>query len=795
MKRLLAVALLVVGLFGPIVGSLRAEITAEQVRQAIDHGVGYLKTQQRNDGAWPVEWPGQPGGVSALCTLALLNSGTEPSDERMQRALNHLRLIEPAMTYVVSLQTMVFARAEPEKDRLLIDRNVRWLEKTQIRQGPRAGAWSYGELGGMGDNSNSQFALLALYEAERAGVPANDRAWNLAKTYWEKCQNVDGSWNYNLAGADASGSMTCAGITSLVIAADRVQASNARVLGDRIECCLPNDSRDSDKIDLGWQWLGQHYSVSHNPGINRYVLYYLYGLERAGRLTARRFIPLTPRPGQADKADWYRQGAEVLVGSQDSLSGFWRGVGHSDDEPLIGTSFALLFLSKGRWPVLFGKVQHTPDGDWNRHRSDVANVTRYIESRWKRDLTWQVANVRMSKVEELLQTPVLYMCGDQSPLPDEPAQRKELAQKLRDYLDRGGFLFAEGYCDGTGFDGGFRELMRQVFPETEYKLQLLSREHPIWYAEEKIDPQQLRPLWGIESGCRTSVVYAPVDPPRPSLSCLWELARPGRGEKFSPTVQAQIDAALSLGLNVAAYATNRELKSKENYFAPPTKRRPGDQTVRGKLYVAKLRHPGGCNTAPRALTNLMDAAERELKELKARPEVREELLDITDESLFDYHLVFMHGRTDFSLTPAEQNCLKQYVERGGMLFADSICASPAFTESFRREMAAIFPDRKLERIPVDDGLFSKRYGGFDLQTVSRRDPATGAPAGTPVEATVRKVPPDLEGIKLGDRWGVVFSPYDVSCAMEKQDSPACHGYIRDDAARIGLNVVLYSLQQ
>ena len=170
-------------------------------------------------------------------------------------------------------------------------------------------------------------------------------------------------------------------------------------------------------------------------------------------------------------------------------------------------------------------------------------------------------------------------------------------------------------------------------------------------------------------------------------------------------------------------------------------------------------------------------------------------MDITDESLFDYPLVFMHGRTAFHLTAAEQQSLKLYVERGGMLFADSICASQAFTESFQREMAEIFPKQKLERITTDDGLLTTRYGGFDLQTVSRRDPSTGGPSGGPIESTVHKVPPDLEGVKLGDRWGVVFSPYDVSCALEKQNSLECHGYVREDAARIGLNVVLYSLQQ
>jgi hypothetical protein len=53
----------------------------------------------------------------------------------------------------------------------------------------------------------------------------------------------------------------------------------------------------------------------------------------------------------------------------------------------------------------------------------------------------------------------------------------------------------------------------------------------------------------------------------------------------------------------------------------------------------------------------------------------------------------------------------------------------------------------------------------------------------------------LEGLKLGDRWSVVFSPLDVSCALERQDSMECAGYVRDDAARIGVNVVLYSLYE
>ena len=55
--------------------------------------------------------------------------------------------------------------------------------------------------------------------------------------------------------------------------------------------------------------------------------------------------------------------------------------------------------------------------------------------------------------------------------------------------------------------------------------------------------------------------------------------------------------------------------------------------------------------------------------------------------------------------------------------------------------------------------------------------------------------PELEGIKVGNGYGVIFSHYDLSCALERHDSLECPGYTREDAARIGINVVLYSLQQ
>ena len=73
-----------------------------------------------------------------------------------------------------------------------------------------------------------------------------------------------------------------------------------------------------------------------------------------------------------------------------------------------------------------------------------------------------------------------------------------------------------------------------------------------------------------------------------------------------------------------------------------------------------------------------------------------------------------------------------------------------------------------------------------------REPAGGD---GPLAARKRTIAPRLEGVRMGDRWAVIFSPYDLSCALEKQNSLECTGYGRDDAEKIALNLLLYSLNQ
>ena len=359
---------------------------------------------------------------------------------------------------------MVFCLAEPQKDLLAIARNAKWLEETQIQEGSRRGSWAYPGLAAGGDNSNSQFALLGLYEAERAGIPVPDRTWQLTLDYWKRRRTRStGGFGYYKAlntarSRPATGSMTCAGISSLVIASGRMAAGDAEANGDRVQCCGNQMGDDSaERIDRALRWLGRAFSVAQNPQQgDQWHYYFLYGVERVGRITARRFI---------GNHDWYREGAAYLCSPNvQQIDGKWQGDRRPEDDPNIATSFALMFLGKGRRPILIAKVEHGPGKDWNHHRDDIANLTNYVEGKWKKEfplgMTWQVVDITKASVADLQQSPVLFINGS-----EVPEISDQEGKNLREYIDRGGFIFAEACCQNSqGFDRGFRALMKKIFP-------------------------------------------------------------------------------------------------------------------------------------------------------------------------------------------------------------------------------------------------------------------------------------------------------------------------------------------
>ena len=768
----LVVALLTIVLTA---SNLSAQITDDRVLESMQAGVKFILSKQEKNGSWPdYDYSSYPTGVTSLCTLALLNAGMEPDDRPIANALNYIRKqTRLERTYTVALQTIVLCTASPKVDGLQIRQNVAWLQAAQITtDGKSKGAWGYSKGGDRGDPSNAQFALLALYEADRAGVAVKDSTWRLAVEYWKRIQNDNGSFKYGFE-HPATGSMTCAGIGSLIISSGQVSELDASVVDGEVQCCGGEGTID-DSIERAFDWLGKSFSVSRNPAsaqveglTGRYHYYYLYALERVGRLAGRRFI---------GGHDWYREGAELLLASQDSLSGFWNG-----ENQLTATAFSVLFLSKGRRPVLISKIKRQPDDDWNRHRHDVSHLTQYVEKRWKQDMTWQVVDLAAATAEDLWQSPVLFISGRDAL--DVVESEKEA---LKSYIQLGGFVFAENCCEGDGFDRDFRALMRELFPESE--LELLPKDHAIWFAEQKVNPKHLRPLLGLQACCRTGVVYCPEN-----LSCFWELAKPQRAKQdaLPASVQEEIEACLAIGANVVTYATGRELKKKLDQGGLVSVVATDAPTGRSTLQIAKLEHNGGSDDAPSALSNVLSFVGQQTR---IPVSLDKTLVSAIDPNLPDYPIAYVHGRRAFRWSQAERKAIRRFVDFGGVIVADAICAAPEFAKSFRAEMRAIFNEHPMQRIPATHPIFTQDYQGHELPTVMLRDPRSRR-GDDPLSVRLESVQPLIEGVKIDDRYVVMFSPYDLSCALENQPSLECRGYTREDAARLALNMILYAMQQ
>ena len=153
-----------------------------------------------------------------------------------------------------------------------------------------------------------------------------------------------------------------------------------------------------------------------------------------------------------------------------------------------------------------------------------------------------------------------------------------------------------------------------------------------------------------------------------------------------------------------------------------------------------------------------------------------------DPNLIYYPLVYIHGRAALHLENDDLQALRRHLDPGGgTLFADAACGSAAFDASFRR-FAAVAPSEPASGPNTpDDELYSTKVG-FDLTQTSS----------TLKQPAAAKVLPKLEGVKINDHWAIIYSKYDIGCALERHTGVDCKGYTHASAAKIAANIVIYA---
>jgi hypothetical protein len=188
-----------------------------------------------------------------------------------------------------------------------------------------------------GDNSNTQFASLALWVARRYGVPVEPALANIEKRF-RATQVQDGGWTYvptpgGFYNRDDSPAMTCAGLIGLAVGHGAAAEAAKEQRGGKVI----NPDKDKN-MQAGFIHLGailQEYSQVRVMGdrINDRGFYFLWSLERVGEIYGLNTI---------GRQDWYKWGSTVLLNSQHP-DGAWRGQFHPSG---VDTCFCLLFLAR-----------------------------------------------------------------------------------------------------------------------------------------------------------------------------------------------------------------------------------------------------------------------------------------------------------------------------------------------------------------------------------------------------------------------------------------------------------------
>ncbi|HEX6600845.1 MAG TPA: DUF4159 domain-containing protein [Gemmatimonadaceae bacterium] len=192
--------------------------------------------------------------------------------------------------------------------------------------------------------------------------------------------------------------------------------------------------------------------------------------------------------------------------------------------------------------LTIARLQYDGGGDWYANPSSLPNLLAAIRERTS--LPVEATEARVTLMDDRLwDYPFLHMTGHGNvKFSDEEVKR------LREYLERGGFLHAD---DNYGLDESFRREIKRVFPDRELVDVPLS--HPIYHLVydfpkgiPKIHEHDGKPArgFGIFLGDRLAVYYSYSS----DLGNGWE----DTATYHDPP--ALHEAALRMGVNLFVYA-------------------------------------------------------------------------------------------------------------------------------------------------------------------------------------------------------------------------------------------------
>ena len=735
--------------------------TPQNIEKSIERAKTFLYSIQREGGRWEkdltrvgddhsqyVNMQGDTfGGYTALATYALLASGENPNDPRIKAAVEFLKQADIVGIYAIAMRCQVWLLIPHESPqmRALIQRDAEALFKgiNDGKTNPKnLGMWDYTGQGKNLDHSVSQYGVLGLWACQQTGaVDVGLDRWKLIETAWRKDQYADGGWDYGKV-ADETVSMTAAGIASLFIVGDYLHTAEG--IG-----CLGNGG--DAYIDKGLNWLDKHYN---SIGQSAYTM---YGIERIAAASGYKYFA---------SHDWYTDLAQKLLGTQND-DGSFNCTDYPGSQSLDATAFGLLFLTRGRAPVMMNKLDyHQPvvpgnvpePANWNERPRDLANLTAFAGPQAEVFLQWQIVNFSVPP-KELHDAPILYVSGN---LELRPAF--EEARKLKAFVEEGGMILGNADCGRPAFAQSFESLGLALFGRP---FRDIPADHPI-YTHQQFNASHWRTrprLRGLSNGARELMVLIPDA----DLARRWQ---DRNARKSHPE-------AYELGTDIFQYAVDRSVWNKgESHMVEPD---PKVTASRG-MKLARIAvgpnwdpEPGGWRRLAAILHN-DDSVDMAVFSAQ-----------LGQGALTAAKVAHLTGTTDFSLSDAGRAELKSFVTNGGTLIIDAAGGSTEFAKAAERELVAMFGDAAnaglSQPLPRDNPVYQlpgHRITKFDYRKWSR----------TRLGESNKE--PRVCGIVVSNRVAIYYSREDLTAGLVGQPVDGIYGYTPTLATDIMRNILLYT---
>lgn len=166
-----------------------------------------------------------------------------------------------------------------------------------------------------------------------------------------------------------------------------------------------------------------------------------------------------------------------------------------------------------------------------------------------------------------------------------------------------------------------------------------------------------------------------------------------------------------------------------------------------------------------------------------RVDIKEHIVPLSDPIMLTAPFCYLAGHRLVQFSHEEKQNFKRYVENGGFVFVDDCNhdIDGMFARSFEQQMAELFGDKALKKIPNDHAIYSSFFD-FD------GPPRTSIELNGWGDDLVHNY---LKAIEVNGRIGVLYSNKDLGCEWDYDFRNK--RFLKVDNTRFGVNIVMYAM--